>query len=146
MRRHVLFVDFDGVLHRTGATLDKLFSNLPMLEAWLRRRPSIDVVVSSSWAQVHPIEELRSYFSEDLQARVLGALGRSSARHVFERQAHAELWMAKHGCRHAAWAALDDEAWQYSPGCEQLVVCDPKVGLTERELDELDERLQLYEA
>lgn len=45
----VLFLDFDGVTHPEVCTAEQLFCCLPLIEEVLRRRPGVDIVISSSW-------------------------------------------------------------------------------------------------
>jgi hypothetical protein len=88
-----------------------------------------------------PFDELVSFFAEDLQDRVVGvtplfrqvhgpdwmdsAAGLESAKH--EREAEIRLWLQTSMAPRAAWAALDDMPMLFTPGCTELVVCDPKV-------------------
>lgn len=145
----VLFIDFDGVLHPFGRVVDRYFCRLGLLEAWLLRRPGVDVVISSSWREAHPLDEMRGFFSEDLQKRIVGAtpiLKRDTWEQFdgeppttrFEREIEVTRWLAESGEPWRPWAALDDQAWLYKPFNPRLVLCDGKVGLTESELDRLD--------
>src|SRR5262249_45373950 len=67
----ILFLDFDGSSPEKSPTETK-FCRLPLLEAWLRLRLVVDVVISSSWREVHRFEELVGLFAPDLQGRVVG--------------------------------------------------------------------------
>jgi HAD domain in Swiss Army Knife RNA repair proteins len=49
----LLFLDFDGVLHPTG-TDAKPFVNRERLDAVLRDFKGVEVLVSSSWQDLHP--------------------------------------------------------------------------------------------
>ena len=42
-----------------------------------------------------------------------------------------------------SWVCLDDMAKIFSPNCQHLVLCDPAVGLTQRELRSVESRLGL---
>ena len=55
------FLDFDGVLHPDRSSVDLYFCRLTLLEPWLRKRPQIEVVISSSWREAHPLDELREF-------------------------------------------------------------------------------------
>lgn len=149
----LLFLDFDGTTHPVGCSVDKLFCHLNLLQDWLRQRASVDVVISSSW-RVYPVDELVSYFAEDLQARILGVtpiyardgwaqadIEQPSPEHV--RHIEVLRWLAQSPAPGRRWAALDDQAWLYRPDCEQLVLVDGKVGLTLPDLDRLDQVLGL---
>ena len=41
------------------------------------------------------------------------------------------------------WVALDDRPYWFYPFCPQLLVCNPKTGLTDENLKDLSERLAL---
>ncbi len=142
----ILFLDFDGVTHGINCPTDELFRHLDQLEEWLRAHANVDVVISSSWREWHPLEEMRSYFSEDLQARVIGAtpiLKRDPwaqthgerLRARYERESEILRWQSQEAMKGCRWAALDDQAVLFQPRCPQLVLCDGRVGLAARELD-----------
>ena len=149
MTEAVLFLDFDGTLHPFGCWVDQHFCRLPVLEAWLRRRADVAIVITSTWRQDHTLEELRARFAADLQARVIGATPvlqrdswaqRGGEPQGLQHERHTEVlrWLAQSGEPLRRWAALDDQVELYKPGCEQLVLCNSKVGLTQLELEELD--------
>jgi hypothetical protein len=124
-----LFVDFDGVLHpHQRGTL----ANLPLLEAFLRRHPSIEVVITSTWRMQHSLEELQEYFSEDLRHRVVGVVPFIN-RTPFSRFQEVQAYLAEQApCR---WAALDDEAHLFPPDCRNLVHTVAAEGVAARDLD-----------
>ncbi len=145
----LLFLDFDGVMHPFRCTIDQYFCHLDLLEGWLRQRLDVGVVITSSWREAHPVAEMESFFSEDLQHRVLGAtplLTRDSWARCdgespsvrFEREAEVSRWLNESGQLWRPWVALDDQAWLYKPFNPRLVLCDGKVGLTLLELDKVD--------
>ena len=120
----VLFLDSDGVCHPFRCPVDQLFCHLEMLEDWLRRRPGVDVVISSSWREVHPFDEMQSFFSEDVQSRVIGVTPQYArdgwAQVDIERPApthvrHIEVlrWLVWSPEPGHPWAALDDEVELY---------------------------------
>ena len=51
----ILFLDFDGVVHPAHG---ELFTEVDRVARWLDGWPAVDVVVSSSWREVHPQSEL----------------------------------------------------------------------------------------
>lgn len=157
-RAMLLFLDFDGVLHpeHPGRRANDAyqFCRLPLLEGWLRLRPGVDVVISSSWREAHPLDELVGYFSVDLQSRVVGctpAFKRDSWQQYdgepppvrFPRETEVLRWLATSSEPWRGWAGLDDQAHLFKPLNPRLVLCDPSVGLTARELARLDTVLGL---
>jgi hypothetical protein len=147
----LLFLDIDGVLHSSSGR-QHLLSRLPLLESLLRGRPSVDVVISSTWRLRRSLAELSSVFSEDLQARVVGATPAIWASlweppPMYVRWSEIGAWLranAPPGGTWTRWAALDDQHWLFPPFTTQLVaIADPPLGVTQAELDLLDEVLQL---
>jgi len=145
----ILFLDFDGVMHPFGCECDRYFCRLELLEPWLRQRPGLGIVISSSWREAHPLDEMKRFFADDLQERILGVtpvLRRDEwaqpdgevlpAR--FEREIEVMRWLNASGEPWRPWAALDDQVWLYKPFNKRLVLCDGKVGLTQRELGQVD--------
>lgn len=147
-----LFTDFDGVLHPEGCSVDLLFNRLDLLQDWLRARIGVEVVISSSWRTAHPIDELRSFFAEDLQERIVGVTPEYMKIDwsQFDGEAppprharHAEIlhWLKSRSDPWRPWAALDDQPWLFKPFTRQLVVCDRTTGLTTVQLEALDHLL-----
>lgn len=149
-----LFLDFDGVMHPARCQVDMFFCHQHLLESWLRTRSSIDVVISSSWREVNSMDEMRSFFADDLQQRIVGAtpILKRDAREqhdgelsptYYERETEITRWLSSCGQPWRSWAALDDQPWLFKPLNPKLVLCDGQVGLTQRELDRLDSLLCL---
>ena len=144
--RAVLFLDIDGVLHSSSGHQNRL-SRLPLLEAWLRQRPTVDVVIASTWRLRRSLSELATLFSPDLRPRIVGTTPIISADlweapPMYLRQAEVTAWLREHaraGGTWDRWAALDDQHWLFPPFTKQLVaIDDPTVGVTGDELAELD--------
>ena len=73
----ILFLDFDGVLHpeydRQAAPADVAFCHLPRFEAVMCDHPEVEIVISSTWREQFPLDDLRARFSPDIAARIVGA-------------------------------------------------------------------------
>ena len=145
----ILFLDFDGVLHPDRSPVDKLFCRLGLLQEWLRRRPGVDVVISSSWREAHPLDELRSFFDDDMQSRIVGVTPNLKVGDWaqvdgefpptrFGRQLEVLQWLRTSSEPWRPWAALDDQAWMFRPLEPRLVVCDPAIGLASENLAAVD--------
>lgn len=127
----VLMLDIDGVLHRaqTGT-----FSKLPLLEEWLRKHRDVEIVIVSSWREAWSIDELRGFFSPDLQPRVLGTTPR-----VLGALREDEILACVESYQIEQWVAVDDLAYEFpTTGASHLVMTDYFEGLTEQTLLELD--------
>lgn len=139
----VLFLDFDGVLHPDGAQVDQLFCRIPMLEEVLRRYPTVDVVISSSWREVHPLDEIQEYFSPDIGRRVIDITpvrppldAIPTGLWSFVREAECAVWMLEHRPL-APWVALDDQPWRFRPFASNLLLIDGRTGLTAKDAERL---------
>lgn len=148
----LLFLDFDGVLHPYPCTPDRLFCRLGLLQDWLRLRPQVDVVISSTWRQAHPLEELRGIFDEDLRGRVLGVTPEymkidwsqfegepPPPRHA--RHAEVLSWLRSSSAPWRAWCALDDAPWLFRPFTKELILCDRLQGVSVQQIEALDRHL-----
>jgi hypothetical protein len=115
----IIFLDFDGVLHLEfipGSTPGKVrvntvhFTHLANFEAVLRDFPGIDIVISSTWRINHSLDELRSYFSDDIAARIIGVTPVLPTRTVARREMEIKQWLAGAGRSGERYLAIDD--WQ----------------------------------
>lgn len=153
----ILGLDVDGVLHPAGpVTAESQLSRLPLLTAWLRHRPGIDIVVTSTWRLSRTLGELRALVPSDLRERVIGATP-ALAQELWEeyggelppvrhpREAELRRWLADSRTPWRDWVALDDEPWLYTPGCSRLVVCQASTGLTYAALELLDQLVNRLE-
>ena len=147
-KTHVLFLDFDGVLHpdavylsRQGPTLKAegtLFMWAPILTNLLVDFPMISLVLSTSWVRHLGYKRALAYLPVELQQRVIGATWHSS---MAKNWMDENLWDGKSRydqiCRYAArsrleqWIALDDDIQGWSEdSAQRLVTCTPHLGLS----------------
>jgi hypothetical protein len=135
----IVFADFDGVLHRYGCKPADLFSQLPLLEAWLLQHERVEVVISSTWRLSRTLEELQGFFSPAIQPRIVGVTPRidGSSPERFPREAEVNMWLRDSDEPWQQWFALDDQPWLFRPFNSRQVLCDPNVGLTAAELGRL---------
>ncbi|OUM04508.1 HAD domain-containing protein [Variovorax sp. JS1663] len=136
----ILFLDFDGVLHPEGEghlpNDGTDFCFLPRLEALLRDFPHVGIVVSSTWRERLSLDELRSFFSPDIGARIIGATPpprRDPAGYVHaRREGEICAWLEAHGGVDQPWVALDDAEWQFDRHVDHLVACGSFVGFDDQ--------------
>jgi hypothetical protein len=146
----VLFLDFDGVTHPDLCKKDQLFQSLPWIEAVLRRHPGVLVVLSTTWRTLHPLNELKDYFSRDIAQRVLGGTPLInlydlawypvpiSAR---SRQREIEAWLHQNRRLDYPWIAIDDRPWWFESECRNLLVTSALTGFTESDADRLEDMI-----
>lgn len=128
--QRVLFLDFDGVLHPTLAQDARderietgLFGWLPTLAKLLRPHPEVVIVVHSTWRYTHNDEELRELL-EGISDRVVGSTPPGP------RYESIQAWLSMHRSM-TDYRILDDETLEFpDPLPAELVVCDPRMGVT----------------
>lgn len=111
----IIFLDFDGVVHPVSFPLKDPFSALPLFETWLRQHPEVDVVVSSAWRKERTLDDLKGFFSPDLQCRIIGKTPHLKGDLNMRGQRETEVlqWLSDAGRRGDAWVALDDDEQAY---------------------------------
>src|ERR1035437_4587503 len=126
----ILFLDFDGVLHPQyedqPVPVDVAFCHLPRFEAVMRNFPAVQIVISSSWREQFSLDKLRSKFSADVSARIIGVTPVFPSDHprmVEQRESEIVAWLVAQGRIAEPWLALDDAAWQFKHHRDHLVVC-----------------------
>ena len=128
-RMKTLFLDFDGVLHTMSDQEYRPFNRLPLIEE-LKDIAAFEVVISSSWRFHFELASIKARLGR-LSDCVVGTTGEAiQDRHAryLEIAAYASDYQLKD------WRALDDAHWEFPEGVEQLIACDPKLGVTEREV------------
>jgi hypothetical protein len=150
----ILFLDFDGVLHPDFARGPALFSARPLLWQLLDACPHIEVVFSTSWREIHPVDELIGYVTsgggERHARRFIGTTPRivtergANIAQCYLREAEINLWLLGNGQKDRPWIALDDFTEYFSPACPNLVAIDHVTGLKPEHLEGLIARCQRY--
>lgn len=145
----ILFLDFDGVLHPEHCHESKHFCCLPVLEDALRHLPQWQVVITSTWRLQQSLDQLRSRFSADIAAKVIGDTSRFSALVdvpstlvSYEREAECHAWLRENDMSYLPWLAIDDRSWLYRPFCKSLFLVNGRTGLTAVEGEQLEGRMR----
>lgn len=154
----ILFLDYDGVLHpfdvyATGGGGEpelhcddkslKLFCWAPTLESILDDidpQGSIQIVLSTTWAQKTHWTSARNYLPEFLRSRVIG--GTHPA--LVPRGVQIELYVVDYRIPDGCWIAIDDDDYRWpAQHLDKLVICNPDVGLSnEKTQQELRQKLE----
>jgi hypothetical protein len=135
----ILFLDFDGVLHPQyegePTPVGEVFCHLPRFESIMRDFPFVEIVISSTWRDQFSLDVLRSKFSPDIAARIIGVTPTIDLTDGVCRQSARENeilgWLGLNQKLDAAWVALDDTAWQFNKFRDHLVACTWYVGMNE---------------
>lgn len=147
--RVILFLDFDGVLHPDPCPVrTRLFEHAPTLADALAPF-DVELVLSTSWRSVEPLERLTARLPPALAERVIGATPHFSVIHetagrLFPYPRHAECmaWLRGRSSVHESWLALDDRPDWFEPYCERLIICDSRTGLDAETLARLAAALE----
>lgn len=129
-----IFLDFDGVLHPQGGTTDRLFEKANLMQICLRQVDHIEVVISSSWAEVHPLENMRDFFVEqpDLHRLIVGCtLQKGNPKVDFGamplRESQCRNWLIANQREPHRWLAIEDDLLNFKAR-EHVVFTDPRQG------------------
>lgn len=141
VRKLILFLDFDGVLH-PAERAETLFCCKQHLWTILRSCPQVDVVFSTSWRETHSfknlVELVTTYGGEDLACRFVGATSMlekpdiRSGQKYRSRELECEAWLAGNSLTNRPWLAVDDVPGWFSYGSKNVYITDYRQGLTEQ--------------
>lgn len=133
----IIFLDFDGVLHPmplpvfAGALL---FDQLSELQRIVRARPSVKVVVHSSWRLISYYEDKDFADILELGGQFLG----TTPREIPSRWESIRAWL-KHYPGDEDFVILDDMAGSFpTEAREYLISPQAVVGMTESDWKELE--------
>ena len=149
-----LFVVYDGTLHRGRGLLDAsgrvsldtgnpTFEFAPLLESLLNPYPRVEIVLTTSWLDMLPVERVVSYLPPLLAKRVVGTTHGIKPRFGYVLDGSARTYIIRsyvfeHHLKN--WLAIDDSvygAYQLStdflPLEPHLVLLDPQQGIASPE-------------
>lgn len=131
---YLLFLDFDGVLHRgTSGT----FRKMPLLDKFLVAHPHVGVVLSTNWRMSEDLESLKDYFTDPgTVRRVFDVIPDLPAVRHGSRQREIEHWVRTHRFT-GSFTALDDSPDLFDRGWGNLLLTDAREGLTDADMDTL---------
>ena len=127
----LLFLDFDGVLHSTTTSIENLFHRAPLLNELLRELPC-PIVISSSWRFNLDLSQIKSKFEEPLSSLIIGKTGPPEIGR-WPRYSEIKKYLQLNKPL-VDWRALDDSFLEFPADCKELILCNPKSGITEKEI------------
>lgn len=149
--RQVLFLDFDGVIHRLGAVRTrrgvrsaspsiKLFEFAPILVDLLVPHDAVEIVLSTAWVRALGYQRAKDALPEMLRGRVAGATYHSKYADAgtwptMGRGAQVLRYVWTH--RLTRWVAIDDEISGFGEHLGHVVRCDEGLGLGDMETQRL---------
>jgi len=131
MHSKLLFLDFDGVLHSTTSNTEDLFQRAELLNALLSKKPC-SVVISSSWRFHYELLHIQNLFRKPLSSLIIGTTGKALSGR-WPRYNEILDFLHKLSID-TDWRALDDAFLEFPAECAELIKCDPKKGITDREI------------
>lgn len=124
----LIFLDFDGVLRRTTSNPSRFDQDcLDYFESAIRRCDKSKIVISSTWRLAMPLKELRSRFSPDVAARIVGVTPENLEEETYERHAEIKAFLEAKKLTAMPWVAIDDDPTHFPHGSPVLFT-DPLKG------------------
>lgn len=131
-----LFADIDGVCHPEGAPD---LRHAGKVYGWCAEN-NVALVITSNWRLSHTRDELLALFLGahphrglffDVTPDLLAGKG--------GRQKEIEAWLSLHpDVDH--YIAVDDNPWLFDEDCDWLHLCNPRLGLTDKDFEKLSTR------
>lgn len=141
MKRFLLYLDFDGVLHPASACHSRPFSRADALAECIAGS-KCEVVISSSWRHQWTLTELLDKLPIAIANRVIGTTGEA---YIGKFQRYNEIQrhlMSQAEWRQISWRALDDSFMEFPKSAAELILCNPSFGLMDNEQEKLRGWLQ----
>lgn len=124
----LIFLDFDGVLRRTTSNPSQFDTDcLDNFEAAMRQCSVSKIVISSTWRLAMSLKELRSRFSPDIAARIVGVTPENLEDESYPRYMEILAFMREKKVTALPWGAIDDDPSHFPPGSPVLLT-DPQNG------------------
>jgi hypothetical protein len=142
-----IFLDIDGVLVKEDAPGDEIDLDeelmkfdetcLSLFETLIRKYDNSQIIISSSWREIVPMETIKSLFSPEVATKILGATPRLSYPVKYFRHKEVLNYLKQHGLEAEPWVAIDDIAEHYPPDAP-IVVTNPYKGFDKGAADKLE--------
>lgn len=148
----VLFLDFDGVLHRgnsyetpNGIISDtndiRLFEFVPILDELLRPYPQIRIVLSTDWCIRFGLERSSDRLqAESLRNRIVGSTyspGVDDPKAWIQRSRGTQVLRYVHQHGLTSWLAVDDRRDGFHGHLDRLIHCQSETGLGDPKVIEI---------
>lgn len=122
----VIFLDFDGVMHRAE---NGSFERMDLLIRLLDAVPEAMICIASDWRLSMTADDLVGLFPAEIRHRICGVTSDLDNGQPFPREREGLAWARKRST--SRFVALDDNPSLYAPGCDFLILTDRYTGLTD---------------
>ena len=105
----------------------------------------VQIVISSSWREHHSLDDMREFFSQDIQGRVVGVtpdIWDPALPQAFVREHECLKWLAANCPTGERWLAIDDRPSFFQPNCPNLFLTDTLQGFLPGQMASLQEKLK----
>lgn len=131
-----IFLDFDGVLHRSNAKSNPMFEHMDLFCNFISQyKDSVRIVISSSWKDTFKLQNIKDFFPDDVAAMIEGVT--PSIKHELNagsREKEIRSYLADKDIADNDWIALDDMPLLFL-NHNNVVFTNPKEGITQKELE-----------
>jgi len=130
-RNILLFLDFDGVTHPNSGSAPFKQENMFWLEKALTEFPQINIVISSSWRETKPLNEIKQLLGHIAGSRVIGITPVIDDPFLHAIRYYEVIkYLEETDNIDTLWFALDDTPGFYK-GNGTVIYTDPHTGLSE---------------
>ena len=124
----LIFLDFDGVLRRVTSNPSCFDPDcLEHFESSIRQCLVSKIVITSTWRIAMSLKELRSRFSTDVAARIVGTTPENIEEETYERFAEIKSFIERKKLTAIPWLAIDDDPTHFPLG-SPVILTDPTKG------------------
>lgn len=124
----LIFLDFDGVLRRVTSSPSCFDQDcLENFESAIRQCPVSKIVITSTWRLAMSLKELRSRFSPDVAARIIGITLENFEEETYVRHAEVKAFLETRNLTALPWVAIDDDPSHF-PHNSPVLFTDPQNG------------------
>jgi len=94
--------------------------------------PECQIVISSDLRKKYDLIELKSFFSAEIAARIIGVTPVIQLSTTFWRQREIAQYLSGIDNESSCWIALDDNPRYFAPHSPNLILCNPLRGIDEQ--------------
>lgn len=142
MKKFIIFLDFDGVLH--GTISPSFFANTALLAQFLEPYPFVDIVLSTSWRESYSLEKIKEQCIPELAQRVVGATPILNDHPKGIRAREVMQYVQDNNLDYYQYVCIDDLSFLFNEEFEQLILTDAHTGLNESTLFQLEDKLKFF--